>query len=102
MKKYYLITISVLAIAFAFGNLNAQTPPANGETIYKRKCARCHGDNGTPKKKGVSPLKESDMTDAETLEIITNGEDKMPAFKKKLSSEEIKAVAVYIKVFKKK
>lgn len=102
MKKYSIISITILAIAFVFNNLNAQTTPANGETIYKRKCARCHGDNGTPKKKGVSPLKESDMTDAETLEIITNGEDKMPAFKKKLSADEIKAVAVYIKIFKKK
>lgn len=101
MRKYLLMGTATIAIAFVFGNLYALPQSPDGKAVYTRKCARCHGDNGEPQKKGVTDLRTSDLTDAEALDIITNGEEKMPAFKKKLTPEEIKAVAAYAKKFRK-
>ena len=101
MKKTVSLWALLLTILFSFSNGFAVPKPADGKEVYERKCARCHGDDGTPKKRGVPNLKKSDLTDAQAIDIITNGEDKMPAFGKRLSAEEIKAVAMYVKGFRK-
>ena len=102
MKRPIFRTIVLfIAISVSLGNIYALPQAANGKAIYERKCSRCHGEDGTPEKRNVPNLKKSDMTDAERIEIITNGEEKMPAFGKKLSREEIQAVMVYTKSLKK-
>lgn len=73
---------------------------ANGEEIYKASCASCHGENGEGTKKGISFLKGHALHHPEEdfIRQVTNGEsDEMPAFKDKLSQEEIKAVVKYVR-----
>jgi cytochrome c6 len=96
----FWVGLVIVAIGISFGNVYATPQTPNGKSIYERKCSRCHGDDGTPEKRNVPSLKKSDMTDAERIGIITNGEEKMPAFGKKLSKEEIQTVAAYTKSFK--
>jgi cytochrome c5 len=64
--------------------------------IYKKSCASCHKLDG----KG-GPMNSPDFTakewqakhkDEELIQIITNGQKMMPAFKQRLKAEEIKAL----------
>src|SRR6185312_4024873 len=82
----------------------------SGADIYKAKCQMCHAADGsanTPAGKAkkaralTAPevLKESD---ADLLAIIQNGKNQMPAYKGKLSDEEMKDVLEYVHTLQKK
>ena len=68
---------------------------ARGGGIYVRECTGCHGASG----KGASGpvLRKKRWTVAAVQKIVAAGRPpKMPAFRKKLSAAEMKAVAVYV------
>ena len=70
--------------------------------LYASKCAACHGKDGkgTPsgKKMGAKDLSlEMKEPVQEIAEDISNGTGKMPAFKGKLTAEEIDALAKFVK-----
>ncbi len=72
----------------------------NGGEIYKINCAECHGANGEGTKKGLSFLKGHALhhSEAEFIKQVTNGEgEKMPAFKDKLSTEQIAEVVKFVR-----
>jgi mono/diheme cytochrome c family protein len=82
----------------------------SGEALYKTKCAACHGPDGTGstaagKKLGThdfhSPevLKESE---AEMTRIVKDGKNKMPAYKEKLTDDQIKSLVTYVRELSKK
>ncbi len=73
-----------------------------GADLYKAKCQGCHGADGTPSamgaKMGAKPVKDlKDKTEADFVKVTTDGQGKMPAYKGKLTEEQIKAVATYMK-----
>jgi cytochrome c6 len=72
----------------------------NGSEIYQTNCAICHGANGEGEKKGI-PLTSGHAlahTQIEYIKQVTDGEGKrMPAFKDKLSADQITAVAKYVR-----
>ena len=73
---------------------------ANGGEIYKTNCAQCHGGLGEGAKKGISLLKGHALkhSEAEYIEQIADGDGKkMPAFKDKLSVEQIAAVVKFVR-----
>jgi mono/diheme cytochrome c family protein len=89
---------------------------AQGAALYAENCARCHGANleGAPDWKrslpdGSLPPPPHDRSghtwhhpDTLLLDIIANGgnpafNSKMPAFKNKLSEEEMRAILAFIK-----
>lgn len=81
-------------------NKNGETSNINGGEIYKTHCAECHGGAGEGAEKGISLLKGHALKHSETdfIEMVTHGEDeKMPAFKDKLSPAQIAAVVKYIR-----
>jgi mono/diheme cytochrome c family protein len=98
LRKSITLYFSLLAIGLlslivtqSFGQ---SEPDAAG--IFKQMCAPCHKLDG----KG-GPMKTPDFTtkewqakhkDAELIQIITNGQNMMPAFKQRLKAEEIKAL----------
>ena len=73
------------------------------------KCASCHQADG----KGVAAMKKSmkdlpdftnaawqaKATDAEMIETIKNGHKPMPAYKDKLTDDQIKALVAYVRKF---
>lgn len=104
-------TTSALALAAALGlaalvgcsSDSPSTPSdpvlAQGQDVYNRQCAQCHGTSGGG---GVGPalagvLEERYPDIADQMAIIAEGRPgtNMPAFKDRLSAEEIEAVARY-------
>jgi cytochrome c6 len=79
-------------------------------SLYKTKCAACHGPDGkgdTPagQKLGAHDFASPDVqkeTDAQLIDIVTNGKDKMPAYKGKLTDDQIKQLVGYIREVAKK
>jgi cytochrome c6 len=98
-------------ILFAVALLSVLAVPAraqDGAGVYKSKCAMCHGadgkgDTAVGKSMKLRDLGSADVqkqTDAELIEITTNGKGKMPGYKGKLSDAQIKQVVAYIRTFK--
>ena len=91
----------------------AWTACADDKTeLFVRNCASCHGKDGKAqtsvgKRLGVKDLSQSVLTDAQIAQQIREGkqeiqsEVKMPAFKDKLSAEEIKSLVEVVKQFRK-
>jgi len=102
--------LTSLLLTCALG-LTATTAAADvGAKAYK-KCASCHGEDGKGQTKMGQKLNVKDLTgaaiqaksDADLEKQISEGNKakKMPAYKSKLSPEEIKAVVKYIRGLKK-
>jgi mono/diheme cytochrome c family protein len=76
-----------------------------GETLFKRRCPACHGQDGkgeTPmgKKLGAANLTSTEVqsqSDAQLTDVITKGKNKMPSFDGKLSRDEIAELVAYIR-----
>ena len=89
-----LLVATLVAPAFAEG--------PDGKALYQSKCAMCHGADGVAKvmAKGSRNLNspEFQKTSAEDItKLVTDGKNKMPAFKEKLKPEEVQAIATYVK-----
>jgi cytochrome c6 len=99
--------VAVMALALG-GALRAQDSP----TLFKSKCAACHGADGggnttIGKSLGAKDLGSADLqkqTDAQLTDNITNGMNggKMPAYKGKLTDDQIKGLVAYIRSLAKK
>jgi mono/diheme cytochrome c family protein len=82
----------------------------DGATLFKTKCAMCHGADGkgeTPigKKMNIRDLGSAEVqkqTDAELTTIISKGKNKMPAFEGKLTAEQVGQMVAYIRGLGKK
>lgn len=102
MRKTILLILAVTLLA-------APALLADGAATFKAKCAMCHGADGTGqtamgKKLGIRDLSMADVqkqTDAALTAITTDGKNKMPAYKGKLTDAEIKAVVAFIRTLKK-
>ena len=77
---------------------------------FKAKCAMCHGPDGkgdTPTGKAMKVVSLTSeevqkQTDAQLIATTTNGKNKMPAFKGKLTDEQIKDLIKYVRGLAKK
>lgn len=99
MSKF-LALILVVPAAFC---LSAAPQGNGGEGIYQARCLVCHGKDGVPKSfaKGSPAFNDEawqKSTSVESIEkVIADGRNKMPAFRNKLTQEEIRSVAAYVK-----
>jgi mono/diheme cytochrome c family protein len=99
-------TVTVIAVVFLLA-LSAQAQNAS-ETLYKTKCATCHGADGTGSAIGTkmgahdfTTAVVQGMSDTELTDITTNGKNKMPAYGKSLKADDIKGLVAYIRTLKK-
>lgn len=75
--------------------------------LYKSKCSVCHGPDGKGdttmgKKLGAHDFRSPEvqkLSDADLTQIITKGKNKMPAYEKTLTSDDIKGLVTYIRSF---
>jgi cytochrome c oxidase cbb3-type subunit 3 len=96
---------SFLCVALLLGNAAAMRAQSDVEKTYKAKCAGCHGPDGSGdtvvgKKLGAHDFRSPEVqkqTDAELVEVITKGKNKMPAYEKSLKPDDIKALAGYVR-----
>jgi len=102
--------IVVIATAGMIFLLAPQCARADGESVYKAKCAMCHAADGSGstaigKAMKLRDLRSEDVqkqTDEQLIDITANGKAKMPAYKGKLTDEEIKQVVAFIRELAKK
>lgn len=81
---------------------------ADGAALYKAKCAACHAADGSGnttvgKSLKVKPFASPEVqksTDAELMQIITDGKGKMPAYGKKMTPAEIESLVAVIRTMK--
>lgn len=98
---------AVMAIAVVvLLSLSAQAQDESA--TYKAKCAMCHGADGTGSSMGTkmgahdfTTVAVQGMSDAELIDTITNGKNKMPKYGTSLKPEEIKGLVAYIRTLKK-
>jgi len=107
IKMKQLGTLTLVGTLFAGTCLlsaAAKADTAAGETMFKAKCAGCHGADG----KGKEAMKTTDMaaddvqkmSDADLSGVISNGKGKMPAYKT-LTPDQVKDLVGYIRSLKK-
>jgi mono/diheme cytochrome c family protein len=100
------VVVAILAAVFLGPMARADD---SGGSIYKAKCAACHGPDGkgetaTGKSMKVKDLASDEVqkfSDADLSASITNGKGKMPAYKT-LTPEQVKSLVAYIRSFAKK
>jgi cytochrome c6 len=104
MKKLALLFAAVAVVAVV--SAPAAQAAADGKALYDAKCAMCHGKDGVakPMAKGSANFNDAKWQGATKVEAIetaiTDGKNKMKGYKDKMSAEEIKAVAGYVKTIK--
>jgi cytochrome c6 len=87
---------------------SAGTPGA--DAIYRQRCQKCHGTDGTGETSLGKISGAPDFTDSgwwakhsnnsELVNAITRGRKSMPAFGKKLTRSQITSLAAYVQRFK--
>lgn len=101
--KTFLLVSSIASIA-------SVASAADAAENWTKMCASCHAKDGSGstvmgKKNNVEdyrdPKVQAKFTDAQAIQIITDGKDKMKSFKEKLTPDEIKALVAYIRGLKK-
>ncbi len=106
--------IRLTMVVLAFGVLSLVGPSARAQddaaSLFKSKCAACHGADGT----GSTPVGKSmkirdfhspdvqKQSDADLTQIITAGKGAMPSYKGKLTDAQIKDLVGYIRSLAKK
>ena len=108
MKKTALVFSAGVLLASAAAPIRAES--ARSEN-FQTHCVVCHGDNGKGQTEEGRKKKARDLTnakwqdtidDARIVRSITKGHDEMPAFGKKLTEPEIKALAAEVRSLAKK
>lgn len=100
------VGLVVAAAATIFASCSSSSAPAapsddpvlvEGQQVFAQNCASCHGTSGGggfgAKLAGVVSTKYPDIDDQ--IAVIANGKGNMPVFGKRLSPEQITAVARY-------
>jgi cytochrome c6 len=100
MKRILVVALLLLSSAALAAAQNAA-----GKNIFVSKCSICHGPDGSGKTSMGKSLKIADLhspavqtlSDADLKTVITNGKNKMPPFKGKLTDAQMDQVISYIR-----
>ena len=99
--------IFLLGVGIALFVVNASAADAAAASLYKSKCQSCHGADGKAtaigKKLGARDFQDPDvakMSEEELAKITSAGKNKMPAYKGKLTDDQIKELVKYVKQLK--
>lgn len=108
MKRTLRSFALILLLGTIFPRLLTAEPDA--ASLFKTKCALCHGEDGSGNTPSGKALKAKDLrseetqkkSDAEITEVVTKGRNKMPAFAQKLKPEQIQQLVAYVRQLPKK
>ncbi|HEX7317908.1 MAG TPA: cytochrome c [Pyrinomonadaceae bacterium] len=116
--KVVLSLAAVCLFAAAVSNVSTAAGPQKGRgpsqvergrAVYEARCTRCHGADGAGRTRMADIVEPPDMSDAawqrkrgnaKMIASVSNGLGQMPAFKKKLSRQEIVAAVAYVRTLK--
>jgi len=110
MKDVLVRVGATLLFAAALFLVTPSAHAQSGAALFKAKCAPCHGADGKGDTSMGKVLKVRDLssedvqkqTDAELTKITEDGKNKMPAYKGKLTDDQIKDLVAFIRTLKKK
>ena len=86
-----------------------QSQAERGRAVYEAKCTRCHGADGAGRTRMAEIVEPPDMTDpawqrqrsnSRMIASVSNGRGQMPAFRKKLSRQEVAASVAYVRTLR--
>jgi mono/diheme cytochrome c family protein len=100
-KLFAIVLVATLILSAA----PAAFAAADGAAIYKAKCSICHGPDGSGQTSMGKSLKLRDLrspevqkqTDQELYKWTSDGKDKMPSYKSKLTEAEINALVAHMR-----
>lgn len=98
-----VLTALALTLVFWLPALADEPPKEDGKTLYAKKCAMCHGADGVAKSmaKGSANFNDAAFQERATVEeivkVTTEGKNKMLKFEGKLTAEQLKMIAEYVK-----
>ncbi len=109
-EPWYVLAVSAVGLVFLLLPAHAENAPADGASLFKTKCAMCHGPDGTGKtpmgqKLNIRDLRSAEVqkqSDSDLAHVIGQGKARMPAFGKKLSEDQIKVLVTYLRELGKK
>jgi mono/diheme cytochrome c family protein len=101
-QKMKLICVSC---AFLFSSMLPLSAQDTAASLYKTKCALCHAPDGSGSGSVGAQLNVPNLrlrqaqalTRDQWIQITEDGKGKMPAYKGRLSDDEIRQVVVYIR-----
>ena len=105
LRQLSVVTILVTGV-FAFSKIGYADDAT--AALYKSKCQACHGADGVGgtaigKKLGAKDFHAPEvakLSDDELFEVTKKGKNKMPAYDKKLTDDQIKDLVKYIHTLK--
>ncbi len=105
-----MLLTSMVAVGLLLLCAGSSLAQSAGETLFKSKCAMCHGPDGKGevpmgKKLSAHDLNSAEVqkqSDAQLTEVVTKGKNKMPAYDGKLSKEQIAQLVAYLREIGKK
>jgi mono/diheme cytochrome c family protein len=100
--RLFLINLIVFLIALCCTTAaRAQNDPLISKALFEKKCATCHGNDGTKGRFGAKNLQISKLNDDELFTTINTGKGIMPKWGKKLTQTQILSVIEYVKTLRK-
>ncbi len=109
--KSSLLILTLLLCAWQARPAPQEKESTQTPALFKERCARCHGEDGRGqtvigRTVGAPNFTDENWWNEEKDErrfahSITEGKGEMPAFGKKLTRPEIRALAAYVKNFRK-
>ena len=103
MKKTLIVAAVLVLVVAAVAPVLAEDKKEDGKALYTAKCAMCHGADGVAKAMGKGsanfndPAYQAKATVDEIEKVTLEGKGKMPKFDGKLTPDQAKAVAEYVK-----
>jgi cytochrome c6 len=98
MKDYK--KVALLLVVLSVSGVSQAAPPAPGQLIYQKNCARCHGKDGRLGLNGAHDLTKSNLNAFGRTYLVTNGMGKMPSFQKTLTPVQVAQVVAYSQTLK--
>ena len=105
MSRVTMAVILVVSLLF----LSASAVAGDAAVLYKTKCLSCHAADGSGspigKKLGARDFRSPEVvkqTDQQFNDAIAKGKNKMPKYDGKLTADQIKLLAAYVRELGKK
>ena len=98
--------LPMFVVGMIMVTLSVSSANADSAKNFARSCAKCHGVSGKPTNRGANlgaknfkkVYWQKLITDNEMFNSIANGKKKMPSWKKRYNSNEIKELIHYVRV----
>ncbi|OFZ07530.1 MAG: hypothetical protein A3D92_21810 [Bacteroidetes bacterium RIFCSPHIGHO2_02_FULL_44_7] len=88
------MVLRIIFLGLFFAACNQRVEPVGevenpGADLFEKRCAECHGMDGSANIAGALDLSKSRLSDAKIEKVILNGQKAMPPFKLLIDSDSL-------------